>query len=327
MADRSVKAPGVPLDSILYYMPSFGGNIVIGTLFEVVAIFIFINLILRRDLWGLCLPIGALCQGLGFFLRVPLRNNPGSLGLYIVMDFFVVLSPACYFAFNYIWFGRLVQRIEEHMNFNLNRKHITFLPPKKFGKIFIISDVTTFFIQAAGGGLQASPSSKSLGSVIFLIGIIAQFASYIFFLILSLPFVRSLRGNSFDNYARQRISQLLPVLYFSSFWIIVRCVYRTVELAQGYGGYLSRNEAWLFGLDAAPLLLSIGVYIFAWPSAFVELKTSPYAKSKSVPWEMGSKSVQLQWNENTRLNSTDSEQGFTYPMQQKDQDEKTNFIQ
>jgi len=287
------------------YEPSFGGNIVFGALFELVAIFIFINLILRRDLWGLCLPIGAFFQGLGFFLRIPLRNSPSSLGLYIIMDFFIVLSPACYFAFNYIWFGRLVQRVEENINFKSNRKHLTFLPPKKFGMIFIISDVTTFLIQAAGGGLQTSQTSKSIGSVIFLIGIIAQFASYVFFLMLSLLLVRSLKELGSKNYAKQRISQLLLVLCFSSFWIIIRCVYRTVELAQGFNGYLSQNEAWLFGLDSAPLLLSIGIYIFAWPSAFVELKDSTFPKSKSVPWEIGSKSTQLQW---TFSNRKDSEQ-------------------
>lgn len=191
-------------------------------MFELVAILVFINLILRRDLWGLCLPIGAFFQGLGFFLRLPLRNNPGGLGLYIIMDFCIVLSPACYFAFNYIWFGRLVERIEEKMKLKVkNRKHITLLPPKRFGRIFIISDVTTFLIQAGGGGLQTSQNSKSIGSIIFLIGIIAQFASYVFFLILNLPLVFALRETDSKNDARRRIYLLLLILYFSSFWIIV----------------------------------------------------------------------------------------------------------
>ena len=87
--------------------------------------------------------------------------------------------------------------------------------------IFIISDITTFLIQAGGGGLQTSQNSKSIGSIIFLIGIIAQFASYIFFLILSLPLLFALREIDGKDYARKRISQLLLILYFSSFWIIV----------------------------------------------------------------------------------------------------------
>lgn len=57
------------------------------------------------------------------------------------------------------------------------------------------------------------------------------------------------------------------------------------------------------------MLLAIGIYIFAWPSAFVELKVSSFGKSKSAPWEMGSKSAQIQW---TNSNSTDSEQGLMY---------------
>lgn len=84
-------------------------------------------------------------------------------------------------------------------------------------------------------------------------------------------------------------------------------------------------SAWLFGLDSAPLLLSIGVYIFAWPSAFVELKMSFTAKPRSVPWEMGSKSSQLQWNDDAFFNSRDPDQGFT--MQQTDQEEWKNLTQ
>lgn len=119
-----------------------------GVLYELLAVLLLLNLIARRDWWGVCLPIGAALEGIGFIVRIPLINDPSSLGLFIVMDFCIVLSPACYFAFNYIWFGRLVQRIEENVRINtMKRRHITFLSPRKFGLIFILSDVTTFLIQ------------------------------------------------------------------------------------------------------------------------------------------------------------------------------------
>lgn len=155
---------------------------------------------------------------------MPLIDTPGSLGLYVVMDLFIVLSPACYFAFNYIWFGRLVQRLEENMVFHGKRKHITFLPPSKFGKFFIISDVVTFLIQGSGGGLQVQKDKQKAGSVIFLIGIVAQFASYVLFVMLSIPLAYTLKQNELKSeqfYMKKRIKQLLYILYFSSVWIIV----------------------------------------------------------------------------------------------------------
>lgn len=292
MAEQT-KAPGVPIDSILCkccffglkkcyqaadqfqqfffldYKPLFGVNILFGILFELAAIFLFINLFRHRDRWGLCLPIGAFFQGLGFFLRVPLINMSNNIGLYIVADLCIVLSPACYFAFNYIWFGRLTQRVEEKIRFQKNRNHITFVQPSKFGRFFIISDILTFLIQGSGGSLQIQESGRQAGRIIFLIGIIAQFASYVFFVMLSVPIAHSLKQiqpGSEHFYTKKRIKELLCVLYFSSFWIIVsiyetylwqdqsltslhsiitiqvRSIYRTIELVQGFGGYLARNE-------------------------------------------------------------------------------------
>ena len=46
----------------------------------------------RRANYMLCLVIGAYCEAIGLVLRVALRNNPESTGLYIVMYLFVVLS-------------------------------------------------------------------------------------------------------------------------------------------------------------------------------------------------------------------------------------------
>ncbi len=40
----------------------------------------------------LCLVIGAWCEALGLILRIPLRSNIHSTGIYIVMYLFVVLS-------------------------------------------------------------------------------------------------------------------------------------------------------------------------------------------------------------------------------------------
>lgn len=41
-------------------------------------------------------------------------------------------------------------------------------------------------------------------------------------------------------------------------------------MAEGYGGKLYSTEAYLFALDAAPLLLATGIWILQWPVPLVE---------------------------------------------------------
>ena len=78
---------------------------------------------------------------LGFFLRVPVRENQNSLGLFIVMQLFLVCSPAAFLAFNYIVYGRLIQE-------NVGAKY-SLIRPSIVARVFVISDVVTFLVQVS----------------------------------------------------------------------------------------------------------------------------------------------------------------------------------
>lgn len=69
---------------------------------------------------------------------------------------FVVLSPCGFIAGNYILLGRLSR--------HLDLGHYLIVPPAQITKIFVTSDITTFWIQAAGGGLSTSASIKTAES-------------------------------------------------------------------------------------------------------------------------------------------------------------------
>jgi hypothetical protein len=47
--------------------------------------------------------------------------------------------------------------------------------------------------------------------------------------------------------------------------IFVRSIFRTVENAQGFHGYLSVHEVYFWTLDALPLVIAIAVFIPYWP--------------------------------------------------------------
>ncbi|ODO06208.1 hypothetical protein L198_01440 [Cryptococcus wingfieldii CBS 7118] len=48
-------------------------------------------------------------------------------------------------------------------------------------------------------------------------------------------------------------------LGFTCLFFLIRSVFRTVELSDGYIGYLATHEGYLFGLDTLPLLLGVAI--------------------------------------------------------------------
>ncbi|CAO1618554.1 unnamed protein product [Parajaminaea phylloscopi] len=283
-ADSVKLAP----DAISAYVPSLPGNATVAAFYGLFSAVMFWHVFRTRSWWGLCEPIGAFFSFLGFILRCVQRNNQASQGLYIAMYLFVVLSPACFLAFNYIVYGRLltavtgIDRSQTGKAARRVKSPYSPVPPRSYTAIFVVSDVVTFLIQAAGGGMQTSKSPIRLtGDKVFLAGVVLQLASYVFFTVLMVwahiklvrdePEVYSLRPS---NILRQPPLTVLFGLYLSSLFIIIRQIYRSIEMAQGYGGTLFTTEIYTMLLDAMPLLIAIGIWAVVWPKGLLD-KTHP----------------------------------------------------
>ncbi|KAG8929494.1 hypothetical protein FRC02_005508 [Tulasnella sp. 418] len=232
--------------------------------------------------WGakymLYIPIGALCMCFGLAIRFAFARNPHSLGIYIGTHMFVVLSPCAFIAAVYVLLGRLVG--------HLRMDKYLFIKSTKVTKIFVTSDVVTFLIQAGGGGISASrsTSSRELGEKLFVVGLILQIVSFIFFCILFAVFMYRLHHNRPDVWNYQRYQgvpwhsdwKIVAVsLVVSCIGIIIRSFYRVAEGAQGFGGPLATNEGLFYALDTYPLLIAIAVYIPFWPGRILEESTRP----------------------------------------------------
>ena len=86
------------------------------------------------------------------------------------------IQPCAFIAADYILLGRLARflRAGQHL----------LVPPTKIMIVFLISDITTFLIQAAGGGVSIGATTiagNKLGSNIFLAGLAIQLASFVLF--------------------------------------------------------------------------------------------------------------------------------------------------
>ncbi|KAF9132981.1 hypothetical protein BGW39_010874 [Mortierella sp. 14UC] len=304
--------------SILKYDPSVPGNIVIGALYAIESAVFFYYISRHKDRWALCLPLGAIASSIGFFVRTGLDPNNVSLMLYIVQSMFIVASPSAFLAFNYMLYGRLITAIDPRFGSDksqskMEKSRYSFIPPRIVGRVFIWSDITTFLIQIAAGGMLGSggrnPSLVKIGDKLFLVGVCAQGVCYFLFTsLLTVTLMRLVAERQRAGLNRSGRScmgldenTLLTAsgLYFSSLCISIRSIYRIIEFAQGHNGYLVSNEVFLFVLDAVPLVLAIGVWAIVWPTVLLD-KIAVQVRDGAQTYSMESGNSRL------RLPSTES---------------------
>ncbi|KAJ4201775.1 hypothetical protein NW767_006313 [Fusarium falciforme] len=60
-------------------------------------------------------------------------------------------------------------------------------------------------------------------------------------------------------------SWLILAILISLFMIFVRSIYRTIELLQGWDGYLITHEGYFIGLDAATMTIAVAIFNFLDP--------------------------------------------------------------
>lgn len=226
---------------------------------------------------------------LGFIFRLVCRSNQYSIGLYAVCNLLILLSPAAFLGFIYLAFSRLLRITSPPSTAKTPNDKLP--KRRRIGTFFIWSDIVTFLIQASGGGLQASASSKAIGDKLFLAGVSLQCASYFLFLGITVFYhVKESRQGTLTRTTRF----FLLAIYLASIGVIVRSVYRIVEMAGGYTGHIYRTEreysidarppssldrvwlnldilqVFLLFLDSLPLALANLVWVLVWPPRIFE---------------------------------------------------------
>lgn len=130
-------------------------------------------------------------------------------------------------------------------------------------------------MQAIGGGTAASAAGKgndpTIGTNIMIAGIVFQLVSLCAFATLFEIVV--FRGWKVIKAQKGSLGVLCAVTLLSTACVIVRGIYRSIELVQGWGGYLMQREGFAIGLDGA--MISIAVVLFViWNPAFLLRKAS-----------------------------------------------------
>lgn len=123
--------------------------------------------------------------------------------------------------------------------------------PKLFYWLFIPADITCLVLQATGGALSATGETEddvNVGVDISKAGLILQVVVLGLFLIMSADYLVSLRRKTALRIPRPKIV-FLSFMLAAIIFILVRCIYRIIELEDGYFGPNFRHEPEFIGLE------------------------------------------------------------------------------
>lgn len=186
----------------------------------------------------------------GYSFRFLSARSPAELKPYIAQSLFIILPPSLYAATIYMIYGRLVLFVDAREASIIRPTHVT--------KIFVCGDVIAFFMQAGGGGMMAQASMADTGQKIMLLGLFVQLTFLGFFLCISLVFWQRMSKSSkqyaVPQYGKHTWDKLLKMVLGAAIIIILRCIFRVIEFAQGHSGYLVSHEIYMYIFDATPML-------------------------------------------------------------------------
>jgi hypothetical protein len=177
------------------------------------------------------------------------------------------MAPTFFTAGIYILLGRFI---------SLLGRESSLLRPALYLWIFCSCDFLSLVIQAVGGGM-ASEANEAGGDTkpstdIMVAGIVIQLASITVFVFLALEFLRRTIRQDIIRSMKRTMVPLLCAMVLSILAIYVRSIYRTIELLQGWTGYLITTETYFVVLDGAMMVLAVVVFNVIHPGWFMPTK-------------------------------------------------------
>lgn len=267
----------------LVLWPNLTFTIVFGVLF---VLHVLIAGWSRYFYFGLIFFCGCGLTFAGYLARCFSVGNEDQEDPFLCQFICLTISPAFIMAGIYYVLGRMLK---------LHGDNFSVLKPRWFSYIFVTCDVISLVVQAVGGVMAAIGVTQKTGTTngtnVMVGGIAFQVMSMTLFEIALLEFCYKIyfrntpevkfslqnffalvfdtkRGkqmrlllepNYVATYQSVRATRMFPyiplALFIATAFIYIRCIYRLVELAGGWSGFVITHEAFLFGLDAIQVML------------------------------------------------------------------------
>lgn len=252
-------------DSWFGFVPNYGANMTFCIFFALIAVYQCAMGIYKKN-WWMCIS-WTICAGLectAYIGRIIL-NGDVTLGSMWKMEISLsTFAPVFMAAALYYQLAVLV---------TIYGQHYSPVKPMTYNAIFMTCDVVALLIQSSGGGITANPDTKNLGEYITLAGIGFQIFTLFVFMVLAAWVWYRIRTDSPINYdvhylenrERTLFKYWIPAVAVSLVFLFIRSIYRMVELSNGWGGPIIRNENYFLILDGLMIFLGMLVLSIIYP--------------------------------------------------------------
>ncbi|KAL3434459.1 RTA1 like protein-domain-containing protein [Aspergillus tetrazonus] len=247
------------------YVPSLAAGIVFLVLFGLTMVGQAVQFAWKRTWWCAVFAVGSLTEVIGWAGRTWSAECPYNTNAFLMQITTLIIAPTFYTAGVYVLLGRFIE---------LLGRDSSILSPRVYLIIFVTCDIISLVVQAIGGGMASVAAAQENGNTtpgtnIMVAGIIFQMASITVFVLCAADFVRrTLARRLLQNYTKT-IVPLLAAMVFSVLCIYVRSIYRTIELLEGWSGYLITTERFFIALDGSMMVLAVAIFNLIHPGWFL----------------------------------------------------------
>ncbi|KAJ7648938.1 RTA1 like protein-domain-containing protein [Mycena polygramma] len=238
---------------------------------------------IRYRVWWL-LPTAftsGLLEILGWSARLWSSFNPTKLLPYEIQCVAPLPCPTPLIAADFMILGRIISRLGPRYSR---------LSPKLYSIIFCSCDIISLTVQGYGGASASLAVGKSEspdhGAHIMLVGILFQMVTISVYILLAAEFfirffmdkplsrkvtayhaVGTARGGRGPLDPKLRV--MIGALAFNTVCLLIRAIYRTIELLDGFSGPIIQTERYFNVLDGGMITLAIFTINFAHPGIFL----------------------------------------------------------
>ncbi|SPO01740.1 related to YER185w, Rta1p [Cephalotrichum gorgonifer] len=242
------------------YVPSLGAGIAFSVLFALTGGGHLFRSIQHRRWTSYLLTISSAIELVGWIGRTWSSKCPYNKIAFLLQITTLVVAPVFIAAGIYVTLGYLITEVGPRYSV---------LRPRTYLWSFCIADAVSLLIQSGGAGLASAATNNGKdpepGARMMVGGIIFQLACVTLFTVLFVIFIW--RTRRVDMSRGQNLVVWATCVSVTA--VFIRCVFRAVELLQGWEGYLMKTEGFFIGLDAVCMVIAIGVYNIIDPSVLL----------------------------------------------------------
>ncbi|KAI0724600.1 RTA1-domain-containing protein [Cerioporus squamosus] len=299
LTDVPADAQDIPQDSLYGYVPTMSVCIIFISLFTVCTVIHAAESFYWRIRWLLPTACFAgIMEVLGWSARLWSSISPLNRDPYIMQLAVTIIAPSPLVGALFLLF----ERISERLGAQYGR-----LSPKWYARIFLTCDIISLIVQGVGGGLAGSADDDrdqlDLGGDIMLGGIIFQLTSITVFVILMAEYF--LRYSSDrptgkgkkpqgSELAKQRppLDTRMQLMIFSlvlmTIFLILRSIYRTVELIDGFDGPIIQTQVYFNVFDGGMIVLAMSTLNLLHPGYLLQKEDMARGKGYTTAQDPGS---------------------------------------